>query len=99
MGSRHSLPDNRDNEEVHGPDLANMVPQEGPPRGRRRFPPTAHVARDGRGGELDPDLLQLAGDMRRAPQGIGQRHAPNDTPDLPNHGGRPGLPARLSFLQ
>ncbi len=69
----------RDDEEVHGRSLGQVVPQEGPPRLGGRSPrPTRHVLRDGRLRDAEPELEQLTVNPRCAPRGVVGGHLPDE---------------------
>jgi hypothetical protein len=65
------VPDSRHDEEVDRDDLLHVVLEEGAPGGGVRLATADHVLLDGRLGNVDPDLSQLAHDPRRAPDRIG----------------------------
>ena len=69
-------------EEVDGRDVSDVILQEAPPCLRRWPPVTHHVLGDRGPGQCDPDLLQLADDVRCTPERIGARHAPDESAGL-----------------
>jgi len=69
--------DRRYGKEVDRNDLPGMIPQEGPPRLRGWSLDAPQDARHGPLGHFDSELLQLAVNTRRAPQGVCLRQSSN----------------------
>ena len=67
----------RDDEEIGGHDLLDVIGQEGAPRLRRWCGRARHVLRHGGLRDLHAELQEFAVDPRRAPQRILVRHLPN----------------------
>jgi hypothetical protein len=75
----------------------SMVAEEGSPTLAKPSGVLDHVFGDGRFGDLDAELEQLAVDSRRTPQPIGLAHFPDQAADLSGDrraaSSGPGLPA------
>src|SRR5262249_60957828 len=89
--------DRRHDKQIRGGNARRLVAQEGRPALTRSSGAFDHVLGDGRLGDLDAKLEQLAMDPRRAPQPVGLAHLPNQVLDLSGdrrtaHSGS-GLPA------
>jgi len=80
-------------EEIGRDDLADLIPQKRLPRLRWGLASTAHVFRDGRLTDVDPELQQFAMNPRRAPQWVRLRHRANQRAHVGRHGGSVGASA------
>ena len=72
----------RDDEEIGGHDLADVILQEGAPGLRRGLAPADHVFRDGGLTDVDPEFQQFAMNPRRTPARIRLRHRANQRTDV-----------------
>jgi hypothetical protein len=74
--------DHGHDKQVRGDNSSCMVAQEGRPTLTRSSGAFDHVLGDGRFGDLDPELEQLAMDPRSSPEPVGSAHLPDQVADL-----------------
>lgn len=86
-------------EEIDSDDVPHVVLREALPTLRGWLRVTDHVLGDGGLGQFDPDLAQLADNVRRNPERIGTRHTPDEFSDCLGNRRPPGLPERESLVQ